>query len=171
MKKDISYIIIIALNIISLFLGCLIGKTFERWVDLKRRDLIECIEKTDTLYIRDTVNVLKPMKTTEKTIDTVYLNVADTIRINDTIYFSLPRIERSYLSELYSIRVSGIDPVLESVEVYPETKIVTQYVPINHKKKRWGVGLQAGFGAGVAGKNVVLTPYIGIGISYNLFVW
>ena len=92
----------------------------------------------------------------------------DTTRIGDTL---LHRKQVVYSDSLYRAVVSGyVDPRLDSMVVYPKTVYQTvtndvyHSVPIKLKKKRWGLGLQVGYGypGGM---------YIGAGISYNLFVW
>jgi hypothetical protein len=92
----------------------------------------------------------------------------DTIRIGDTL---LHRKRVVYEDSLYRAVVSGyVDPRLDSMTVYPKTVYQTVTNDIYHpvaikpKKKRWGLGLQAGYGypGGL---------YVGVGISYNLFVW
>ena len=92
----------------------------------------------------------------------------DTVRIGDTL---LHRKRVVYEDSLYRAVVSGyVDPRLDSMTVYPRTVYQTVTNDIYHpvsikpKKKRWGLGLQAGYGypGGM---------YVGAGISYNLFVW
>ena len=60
--------------------------------------------------------------------------------------------------------MSGINPCLDSIEVYRkmvyETRTITHYT----KPSRISIGLQGGYGYGRNG----FSPYIGIGISYNL---
>ena len=89
----------------------------------------------------------------------------DTIHIGDTVVM---RAQAYYEDSLYRAWVSGYRPKLDSIEVYPKTiyQTVTNdiYHAVKPKMKRWGLGLQAGYGypGGL---------YVGVGISYNLFVW
>ena len=89
----------------------------------------------------------------------------DTIHIGDTVVM---REQAYYEDSLYRAWVSGYRPKLDSIEVYPKTiyQTVTNdiYHAVKPKMKRWGLGLQAGYGypGGL---------YVGVGISYNLFVW
>ena len=92
----------------------------------------------------------------------------DTVRIGDTL---LHRKRVVYEDSLYHAVVSGyVDPRLDSIKVFPktvyqvETNDIYHPVPTKSKKKRWGFGLQAGYGypGGV---------YVGAGISYDLFQW
>ena len=92
----------------------------------------------------------------------------DTVRIGETL---LHRKLVVYEDSLYRAVVSGyVDPRLDSMTVYPRTVYQTVTNDVYHpvliklKKKRWGFGLQAGYGypGGM---------YVGAGISYNLFQW
>ena len=89
----------------------------------------------------------------------------DTIHIGDTVVM---REQAYYEDSLYRAWVSGYRPKLDSIEVYPKTiyQTVTNdiYHAVKPKMKRWGLGLQAGYGypGGL---------YVGVGIRYNLFVW
>ncbi|MCQ1547063.1 hypothetical protein NN761_15970 [Bacteroides clarus] len=90
----------------------------------------------------------------------------DTVRIGDTL---LHRKQVVYEDSLYRAVVSGyVDPRMDSMTVYPRTvyQTVTNdiYHTINPKKKRWGLGLQAGYGYPGGW-------YVGGGISYDLFQW
>lgn len=116
--------------------------------------------KVQTVVKTDTVLISAPI--------TVFWRIlpADTIRIGDTVFH---RKQAVYEDSLYRAVVSGyVDPRLDSMTVYPRTiyQTVTNdiYHAVKPKKKRWGLGLQAGYGY----------PngfYVGAGISYNLFVW
>lgn len=90
----------------------------------------------------------------------------DTVRIGDTL---LHRRQVVYEDSLYRAVVSGyVDPRMDSMTVYPKTvyQTITNdiYHTINPKKKRWGLGLQAGYGypGGF---------YVGAGVSYDLWQW
>ena len=90
----------------------------------------------------------------------------DTTRIGDTL---LHRKQVVYRDSSYRAVVSGyVDPRLDSLQVFPKTvyQTVTNdiYHPVVVKSKRWGLGLQAGYGypGGF---------YVGGGISYDLFQW
>lgn len=92
----------------------------------------------------------------------------DTTRIGDTL---LHRKQVVYRDSSYRAVVSGyVDPRLDSMVVYPKTVYQTvtndiyHPVAIKSKKKRWGLGLQAGYGYPGGW-------YVGAGVSYNLFMW
>lgn len=89
----------------------------------------------------------------------------DTIHIGDTVVM---REQAYYEDSLYRAWVSGYRPKLDSIEVYPKTiyQTVTNdiYHAVKPKMKRWGLGLQAGYGypGGL---------YVGAGVSWNIFTW
>lgn len=93
------------------------------------------------------------------------IKLKDTIRIGDTV---VQREQAYYEDSLYRAWVSGYRPKLDSLQVFPRTvyRTVTNdiYHTVPSKKKRWGLGLQAGYGypSGF---------YVGAGVSYNLFMW
>lgn len=62
----------------------------------------------------------------------------------------------------YRAVISGAWASLDTIEVYPRREIVTVRQPPD--RRRWGVSLMAGYG--YAGK---WTPFVGVGVSYNLF--
>ena len=92
----------------------------------------------------------------------------DTTRIGDTL---LHRKQVVYRDSSYQAVVSGyVDPRLDSLQIFPRTVYQTETNDIYHpvvvkpKKKRWGFGLQAGYGypGGF---------YVGAGVSWNIFMW
>ena len=124
--------------------------------EIRTETKIQTVVKTDTVFIS------APMAVFWQILPN------DTVRIGDTL---LHRKRAVYEDSLYHAVVSGyVDPRLDSMQVFPKTVYQTvtndiyHPVPIKSKKKRWGLGLQAGYGypGGM---------YVGAGISYNLFVW
>lgn len=130
--------------------------------------------RTDTLRIRDTILVDRPVPVEVRTTDTMLVAAVDTVqvRVRDTVrvMVQVPREVRVYSDSLYRAQVSGYRSSLDWVEVYPQTVVVTKIISAD-SRKRWGIGMQAGYGAYVAGRQVMLAPYVGIGISYNILSW
>ena len=126
--------------------------------------------RTDTLRIRDTVLVDRPVPVEVRTVDTMLVAVTDTVTVNDTVYFPLPRETRVYGNSTYRAQVSGFRPSLDWFEVYPQTTVVTKTISAG-SRKRWGLGLQAGYGAYAAGGQVRLAPYLGVGVSWLFVSW
>lgn len=118
--------------------------------------------KIQTVVKLDTVLISAPMAVFWQILPN------DTIRIGDTL---LHRKRVVYEDSLYRAVVSGyVDPRLDSMTVYPRTVYQTVTNDIYHpvaikpKRKRWGLGVQVGYGypSGF---------YVGGGISYDLFQW
>ena len=115
--------------------------------------------KVNTVVKVDTLLISPPMA------PLLVFRLTDTIRIGDTVVY---REQAYYEDSLYRAWVSGYRPKLDSLMVFPKTVYQTVTNDIYHaivlKKKRWGLGLQAGYGypSGI---------YAGVGISYNLFQW
>ena len=130
----------------------------------------ELVVQTDTLRIRDTLLVEKPVAVEVRVVDTMLVAVTDTVHLNDTVYLTLPRETKVYGDSTYTAQVSGYRPALDWVEVYPQTEVVTRTISVD-SRKRWGIGLQAGYGAYVNAGQVRLAPYVGVGISYNILKW
>ncbi|MBR5199463.1 MAG: hypothetical protein IKW20_06505 [Bacteroidales bacterium] len=131
----------------------------------------EYVERVDTLLVRDTIVRETPVYLRSEIIDTMYVQVRDTMVRNDTLYVRLPRESRTYGDERYTAVVSGYEPRLDRLEVYLETQTVTKYVMRHEPPKRWGIGVQAGYGVAASGGTIRLAPYIGIGISYDIVRW
>lgn len=126
----------------------------------------------DTLVIRDTVRIEKPVAKYIRTTDTIYVCVSDTVRMRDTMFVRLPVEQREYSDSLYRLQVSGYRPQLDWIEVYPTTVKVTETQTVTiPKKTRWGIGVQVGYGATLHDKQVVLSPYVGLGVSYHFICW
>lgn len=115
--------------------------------------------KVKTVVKVDTLLISAPMA------PLLVFQLTDTIRIGDTVVL---REQAYYEDSLYRAWVSGYRPRLDSLMVFPRTVYQTVTNDIYHtivpKKKRWGLGLQAGYGYPCGW-------YAGVGVSYNLFQW
>ena len=129
-------------------------------------------EKVDTLLIFDTITLTKPVFVEKIQLDSVYMPVTDTLWKHDTLYVYLEREQIQWQDSLCRVYASGINPQVDSVTHFVQETIVNREISIPVKvKSRWGLGIQVGYGAGVNGKQVYLTPYVGVGISYNILSW
>lgn len=139
------------------------------WMRCNPHDPQTMYVKGDTIRVRDTIVdiVLMPVKETLKRTDTVYLPIlidttTDRTVEGDSIPVLIPITSKEYKTDDYRAVVSGYNPSLDFMEVYRDNKIIT-LSPLQ-KRKRWGLGLQAGYSypGGL---------YFGAGVSYNLFMW
>ena len=128
----------------------------------------------DTLRIRDTLLVEKPVPVEVRVTDTMLVAAVDTVQVmvRDTVQVmvQVPREVRVYSDSAYRAQVSGYRPSLDWVEVYPQTVVVTRNISAD-SRKRWGIGIQAGYGAYVTGGQVRLAPYVGVGVSWDIVSW
>ena len=124
--------------------------------------------KVETLIVRDTITLLKPISVTKRVVERELVPATDTIYVHDTLYVYLDREQIQWRDSLCEVYASGINPRVDSVRHYRESKIITiETQPPVKVKANWGVGLQAGYGASKDG----LSPYIGVGLNYNILSW
>lgn len=148
--------------LLLIFGSLLIGRRMSGPAEIKQIE----VSRTDTLTIvkTDTVRIIKPQPYEVVVRDTVYLQ--------NPQYPQYPQGDvlvqevKTYKDSSYTVTISGINAYLEHIEVYPKT--VTKYITttefVREKPKKWGIGIQAGYGIGRNG----LQPYVGVGVSYNL---
>lgn len=122
--------------------------------EVRTETKIKTVVKVDTLLISPPMAPLLLIKLT------------DTIRIGDTV---VHREQAYYEDSLYRAWVSGYRPRLDSLQVFPRTVTNTVTNDIYHTikvkdRRRWGLGLQAGYGYPGGW-------YVGVGMSYNIFQW
>lgn len=121
--------------------------------EIRTETKVKTVVKVDTLLISPPIAPL------------LVFRLTDTIRIGDTVVY---REQAYYEDSLYRAWVSGYRPRLDSLMVFPRTvyQTVTNdiYRTIVPKKKRWGLGLQVGYGypGGF---------YVGLGVNYDIFFW
>ena len=124
--------------------------------DYKERVVVE--------YRHDTITRVKPVYIAS--LPEIY---TDTLYLHDTIAVPVPIERRVYADSNYRAVVSGWHPSLDSISVYPETRVITiERERVEKERSRWGLGIQAGAGLSANG---VAVPYVGVGIQYNLFSW
>ena len=152
---------------VAVLIGFLIGQQHPQ------KSPVEPIkEKVDTLLIFDTITLTKPVFVEKIQLDSVYMPVTDTLWKHDTLYVYLEREQIQWQDSLCRVYASGINPQVDSVTHFVQETIITREISVPVKvKSRWGLGIQVGYGAGVNGKQVYLTPYVGVGISYNILSW
>ena len=124
--------------------------------------------KVDTLVIRDTIMSYKPIYVDRVKLDSVLVPVVNSVKIHDTTFVYLEREKITWRDSLCEVYASGIMTSVDSVRHFQEDKYITieKQIPVK-VKTHWGLGVNAGYGVGKGG----FTPYIGVGISYNLLTW
>lgn len=166
--------------ILLILVGILIGQKYRQKMPVEQPEI-----KVDSLFIRDTNSFTEPQKESSpdilikeipipvyvadsSVIDSLLNECARLERVSDSLQLVLLRVQRHYSDSTFDAWVSGIDPRLDSIKTYQTNMVITEEIPvIQVKKTRWGLGVNAGYGVGQGG----LTPYIGIGVSYNILSW
>lgn len=128
---------------------------------------------TARVTIIDTMTIYKPVPRDSVVVRYVASKLPvrrDTIIVyqHDSIEVEVPITQKVYSDSLYTAYVSGYLPSLDSLTLRSKTEVVTITKVIRQSDKRWGISLQAGYGVSLKGTPQV-APYIGVGLSYNLF--
>ncbi len=127
--------------------------------------------RTDTVVVRDTVRdtVRIPIHRYLVRIDTVRVKIAgDTVHID----VEVPIHQRVYQTDDYRAVVEGFRPELVAMEVYKQTHYITNMETVAvPDRKRWGIGLNVGYGAGVREGRLITVPTVGVGVQYDLVRW
>lgn len=127
--------------------------------------------KVDTLFIYDTIVSEKPIYKEKKITERILVPVTDTIRVKDTLYLYAEREQIHWKDSLSDVYASGIDVNVDSVRHYVPMKVVTETTEIIIKiKPKWSIGAHVGYGIQL-GESVKMSPYIGVGVTYNIFSW
>ena len=105
------------------------------------------VHPSDTLVRVDTLLIDRPVPVYTTIEKPVYLAVTDTmlVTIHDTTFVALNRTRKGYSGEDYEAEVSGIDPALDWIKVYPKTITITEWAE-PPQPGRWSFGVTAGPG-------------------------
>ena len=153
--RALTFILLIACCIIS-FLG---------GYDYSSKHCYNVRTVTDTIIERETITaipdtVYRTVALGEKTVKVV---IHDTLCKTDTVTVSLPFVQKQYKDSSYSAWISGYEPSLDSIRVFPKTTIIRESKVVRQKDRRWGVF--GGVGIGVSDR---ITPCVGVGIGYRI---
>lgn len=149
MKNSLPYFIIIGLLLLLFF--------------RPERSTIKVDVIRDTVFSIDTVKVSIPAASRETIVRySPYPVVVPSDTVHDTVFVYIPITQKVYRDSLYTAWVSGYSAKLDSIELYNRERTI--FIHDKAKRKRFGLGLQAGYGYPHG-------RYVGVGISYNLFNW
>ena len=164
MNKKITFCFSVLLILATFFmLGFIIGQKHPQKLPVEPIKV-----KVDTLVIHDTTMSYRPIYVDRVKLDSVLVPVVDSVKIHDTTFVYLEREKVTWRDSLCEVYVSGIMASVDSVRHFQEYKYITIETQVPVKvRSHWGLGVNAGYGVGKGG----LTPYVGIGISYNLLSW
>lgn len=82
----------------------------------------------------------------------------------DSVWVEIPITQREYVGKEYHAWVSGYEPRLDSIFVFPRREVVTIREPPG-KPRRWGIGVFAGYGITPQG----FQPCVGVSVNYNIW--
>lgn len=140
----------------------------------QKRLILPQKERVDTLVIYETKLVEKPVFVEKKVVEKVPVPVpvSDTVMVHDTIYVYMDREQVHWQDSLSDVYASGYDVQVDSVRHNIQTQVITKERDVIVKvKPKWSIGVHAGYGAFAKNGQVYTSPYIGIGVSYNLLSW
>ena len=127
--------------------------------------------KVDTLFIFDTITQYEPILEERVVLEKVPYPVTDTMWKHDTMYVILEREQVVWQDSLSRVYASGILPQIDSVQHFIQERIVTmELTKVVKKPCRWGIGVHAGYGIQL-GESVRMSPYVGVGLTYNIVSW
>lgn len=148
--KNATYI---AALVVAFFLGQLFAQP-----DVVEVERVEYDTIVRTEVVADTI---ERVKVVYRTLPSVEVVRTDTLVVRDTVMVAVPIARYTFADSLYRCEVEGYEVSLKRMEVYPKTIYRTQVVT---KPSRWGIGVQVGYGLSREG----LSPYVGVGLNYNL---
>lgn len=119
----------------------------------------------DSVVIRYVTEKLPVADNTKRQSEDVECVGRDTVFVSktDSADVEIPITQTVYEDSLYRAYVSGYHAQLDSIYVYGRREVVT--VSTRYKRKKWGIGIQAGIGAGRNG----VSPFIGVGVTRILW--
>lgn len=185
MKTLFQILTIMVIACLFVMMGIGIGNSYHQ-----KDHITDPIIKVDSSSTTDTTSVLEPISDPSREIVTKILRIpyqievtdssalsqidsllgkiASLERVNDSLFLVLKRTQIKYQSPQFQAWVSGYDPKLDSIKLFQTTKTITKEIPVIQKQKpRFSLGVTGGYGAGKDG----LTPFVGVGLTYNLLSW
>lgn len=125
--------------------------------------------RIDTVILKETIRdtILIPKAVYISRIDTVFFeSPGDTVRIP----IPVPITQKTYQTDSYKAVIEGFKPSLIEMEVYQETKYITEQITKTIRKKpKFSVGV------GVSGvydlKHQTFGPALSVGLHYNLITF
>ena len=149
--KHLIYIFIIIVLIFTIF----------NIKSTPRETLVNTVYKTDTIVKIDTIYKEKPIPIEVKSKpDTIYLP-----SINDSV--AVDREIKLYKDSTYECQVSGIEPSLDYLKVFPRETTIYKEKVLEIKEKRPKIDFGVQVGVGYLPFSRKLEPYIGYGVQIN----
>lgn len=141
------------------------------WVVSRCEEPVPVVKvKRDTVRVvkRDTVPKLQPVHDTSYVVRYVRIPIrtTDTVKPRDSVDLAIE--QKVYRDSDYTAWVSGVMPSLDSLNIFRRRETVTIRETITRRERapRLSVGVQAGYGFGIASRRV--EPYVGLGITWRV---
>ena len=148
-----------------------------RTLPVKRRDS-STTNKTDTFFAKNSRTAVLLLHSAEHVQAQLCSRLHEDVAQNngenipplyasvdsDSAAVAIPITQKRYDGEDYRAYVSGYEPNLDSIFVFPKTTVIHErsYKPPN----KWHIGITGCYGYGFKSKQA--EPYIGIGITYSI---
>lgn len=161
MNRFAGIILVIILTVLAsfyIFTRCQDGRPGKKELETVR----------DTVILKDTVIITRPLSEVRSPRDTIIIALPEISiempqdTVHDTVYVRLPTENIVWTDSLCSVYAHGVMTEIDSVLHFNTSMLI--YQEEKPRPKRWGLGVQAGYGASRDG----LTPYIGFGLTYNI---
>lgn len=107
------------------------------------------MSQQDTVVRYDTIRMKEPGEIRSfKSSVPLILPLSDTIRLRDTVYLVLDREIKEYRDSLFYARVSGYEPSLDYIEVYPRSVVISKTETATIEPSPWRYSLSVGLDYG-----------------------
>lgn len=121
--------------------------------------------KYDTVYVNDTIIIEKPIERERIVLKDKY--ITDTVLVNNSPTIADIPLERvTYQDSNYLAILSGFQPKLDTLEIYQRGSLITKTVTVKENKSKLALSAQVGISLN---NELKPYPYVGIGISYDLY--
>lgn len=164
-------ILILVLLLFALVLGFILGRGKKGEERVKERIKTEVVTKYDTIKdvapkpVHDTIVKWQATRVPKEHLR----DLTEMTKGSDSVDVTLPITQRTYRDSNYTAWVSGYQPKLDSIHTYNKMVYTTRTIErtITKPPRKWGIGINAGYGYGINSK--LLEPYIGVGVTYVIF--
>ena len=135
------------LLLVGIVIGVAVGLYVREWFQGG-----EITKSSDTTYVKEILRVPYPIEVNRFKDQSIMMiplwlksekEVKDTVVVNDTVFISVHMEFKEYRGDSYFARVSGYSPSLDYIEVYPETKVVTNTERLVPPKNSLWLGFDA----------------------------
>ena len=159
MYKAKQIFLIILIPLLAGVVGYLVGNRHFR-------EVTKMVQR-DTLIVYDTIIFEKPAEIRYvRTKEVIKVPIHDTMRIHDTTFLLLQKEVREYRDSMYYAKVSGYDPSLDYIEVYPKTVVISKTETTTQNPSPWRYEVTVGLDYGMMWEKYI-TPNVGAEIGYK----